>query len=233
LVSGAAGWLVGGLVGMDIPKEEAAYYESQVQHGRTLVIVKTEDEMGARQILRNNDGQVDPGKTIAPTDLLQEHRTDIALDEGLPPTRPSSTPEGARVAPPAGAVPVNSSSGPQSPSWTNGSHAQAPLLPPIDTGQEATAANPVPLSPTDPHRRSNEGQPFLDDANPLGRNLLNRENRPLSGVGVLDNPAHPDRLLEHEQPGQSVVNSLPQALDPEPFRRTSDDPSSNIDPHQS
>jgi hypothetical protein len=35
-------------------------------------------------------------------------------------------------------------------------HHNDPLMPPIDQGDEPTDANPVPLSPTDPKRRTAE-----------------------------------------------------------------------------
>jgi hypothetical protein len=55
LVGGVAGWLVGGLVALGIPREEAEYYQGQVEQGRVLVTV---DAMGreeeARTILLRN-----------------------------------------------------------------------------------------------------------------------------------------------------------------------------------
>ncbi len=66
LVGGAAGWLVGGLVGLGIPQEEAEYYQGQVEQGRVLVTVNAagrEDE--AHMILRRS-GAEQPRQT-APT----------------------------------------------------------------------------------------------------------------------------------------------------------------------
>ena len=52
LVGGAAGWLVGGLTGLGIPKEEAEYYEGRVQQGAALVTVDAAGrDAEARQIL--------------------------------------------------------------------------------------------------------------------------------------------------------------------------------------
>jgi hypothetical protein len=51
----AAGGLVGGLVGMGIPEEDARYYDTEFQAGRTLVTVRAgtrADE--ARRILRDH-----------------------------------------------------------------------------------------------------------------------------------------------------------------------------------
>jgi hypothetical protein len=42
----------------------------------------------------------------------------------------------------------------------------------------------VALGPADPHRESDEGQPFLDDANPYGRPLANQQGQPLGGSGT-------------------------------------------------
>src|SRR5262249_44097599 len=39
LVGGVAGWVVGGLVALGIPHEEAQYYQGQVEQGRVLVTV--------------------------------------------------------------------------------------------------------------------------------------------------------------------------------------------------
>ncbi|MFI5272351.1 MAG: hypothetical protein ACHQ4H_04875 [Ktedonobacterales bacterium] len=41
LVGGAAGWLIGGLVGLGIPEEEAKYYQSRVESGGVLLTVAT------------------------------------------------------------------------------------------------------------------------------------------------------------------------------------------------
>jgi len=58
LVGGTAGWLVGGLAGLGIPREEAEYYEGQVQQGRTLVTVDAQGrEAEARSILLRNGAE--------------------------------------------------------------------------------------------------------------------------------------------------------------------------------
>ncbi len=55
VAGGAAGWLVGGLAGLGIPKEEAEYYEGEVQQGRALVTVDAQGREGeARAILLRN-----------------------------------------------------------------------------------------------------------------------------------------------------------------------------------
>ena len=51
----AVGTLVGALVGLGVPEEEARYYEGEVTAGRTLVTVKSESRnFEADAILRRN-----------------------------------------------------------------------------------------------------------------------------------------------------------------------------------
>jgi len=55
----AAGTVVGGLIGLGIPEDEAAVYESEVTSGRTLVTVAAGERAGeALDILRGNKGSV-------------------------------------------------------------------------------------------------------------------------------------------------------------------------------
>jgi len=61
---------------------------------------------------------------------------------------------------------------------------------------EADGANPLTLSPDDPERETDEGQPYLDDANPYGRPLVNRQNRPMGGVGTVVDPNNEERPLD-------------------------------------
>ncbi len=61
LASNAAGGaavagLVGALLGWGVPKEDAAYYESEVKAGRTIVTVTSNRCEEARRILQNNGG---------------------------------------------------------------------------------------------------------------------------------------------------------------------------------
>lgn len=55
LVGGVAGWLVGGLVALGIPREEAEYYQGQVERGRVLVTVDAtgREEEARTTLLRN------------------------------------------------------------------------------------------------------------------------------------------------------------------------------------
>jgi uncharacterized protein (TIGR02271 family) len=53
----AVGGLVGALVGMGVPEEEAEYYESEFQAGRTIVTVKAGTRIAvAREIIRRHNG---------------------------------------------------------------------------------------------------------------------------------------------------------------------------------
>jgi hypothetical protein len=56
----AAGSVVGGLIGLGVPEEEARWYESEVTSGRTLVTVHDADDRidEARRILRDHGGSV-------------------------------------------------------------------------------------------------------------------------------------------------------------------------------
>jgi hypothetical protein len=58
---------------------------------------------------------------------------------------------------------------------------------------EADGANPLTLDPANPNRESDEGQPYLDEANPYGRQLENRQNRPIGGIGTKVDPRDTER----------------------------------------
>lgn len=58
VLGGTAGWLVGGLLGLGIPKEEAEYYQTRVQGGDALVTVDAGDRAAeARQILLSSGAE--------------------------------------------------------------------------------------------------------------------------------------------------------------------------------
>lgn len=65
---------------------------------------------------------------------------------------------------------------------------------------EADGANPLTLSPSDPNRDSQEGQPYLDDANPYGRQLENRQDRPMGGIGTRVDPKAAERPTDRTEP---------------------------------
>jgi len=64
----------------------------------------------------------------------------------------------------------------------------------------ADGANPLTLSPSDPNRDSQEGQPYLDDANPYGRQLENRQDRPMGGIGTRVDPKAAERPTDRTEP---------------------------------
>ncbi|MGH2386957.1 MAG: hypothetical protein ACRDIE_02040 [Chloroflexota bacterium] len=107
----------------------------------------------------------------------------------IPPTDANTTDE-PNALPPFAGNPIFSpgrqrveSAGAKSPS-ANDSEA----LPP-----EADGANPLTLAPSDPMRESDEGEPYLDDANPYGRRLKNRQERPMGGIGTTVDPKDSER----------------------------------------
>ena len=57
-------------------------------------------------------------------------------------------------------------------------------MPAAREDEAAEEQGDVALGPADPHRESDEGQPFLDDANPYGRPLTNQQGQPLGGSGT-------------------------------------------------
>ncbi len=65
-----------------------------------------------------------------------------------------------------------------------------------DLPPEAVGGNPMTLGPNDPKRESDEGQPYLDDANPYGRPLVNRQNRPMGGIGTEVDPNDEERRFD-------------------------------------
>jgi len=70
---------------------------------------------------------------------------------------------------------------------------------------EADGTNSQTLAPGDPRRQSDEGQPYLDDANPYGRPLINQQNRPIGGIGTVVDPKDQERPLDRtEAPASST-----------------------------
>lgn len=64
---------------------------------------------------------------------------------------------------------------------------------PAETPPEAEGTNRQTLAPGDPRRQSDEGEPYLDDANPYGRPLTNQQNRPMGGIGTVVDPNDEER----------------------------------------
>jgi len=89
----AAGGLVGALVGMGIPKEDAAYYEGELQAGRFLVIVRANgrsdeawsilEEHGAYSRPTNRDGAICETKTTTKGKRAGSQRTVKVHEEEL------------------------------------------------------------------------------------------------------------------------------------------------------
>jgi hypothetical protein len=139
------------------------------------------------------------------TDRERKRRREFGQSSGrvgenlLPPdAREGDAADSADVLPPLSGSPVLGSGrrrvvgpvGGQSPSANN-----SDALPP-----EADGANPLTLSPSDPNRDSQEGQPYLDDANPYGRQLENRRNRPIGGIGTRVDPRAAERPTDRTEP---------------------------------
>jgi hypothetical protein len=57
--AGAVGTVVGALLGLGIPEEEARYYEGEFASGRTLVTVRTENRFDEAQTILRNNGAYD------------------------------------------------------------------------------------------------------------------------------------------------------------------------------
>ncbi|HEV8191616.1 MAG TPA: general stress protein [Ktedonobacterales bacterium] len=104
LVGGVAGWLVGGLVALGIPREEAEYYQGQVEQGRVLVTVDaTGREEDARTILLRNGAENlrDTGATttdsVAPESLPTEssYETSASNSRGYSTEPVSNKPDNA------------------------------------------------------------------------------------------------------------------------------------------
>jgi hypothetical protein len=58
----AAGGLVGGLIGLDIPESEARHFEAGIRSGRVLVLVHTRERVEeAQAILQRHHGDTDVG----------------------------------------------------------------------------------------------------------------------------------------------------------------------------
>jgi len=76
---------------------------------------------------------------------------------------------------------------------------------------EAVGGNPMTLGPKDPMRDSDEGQPYLDDANPYGRPLVNRQNRPMGGIGATVDPNDEERPLDRTDTPTAESQSRPRA----------------------
>ena len=92
LAGGAAGWLVGGLVGLGLSHEEAQYYQGRVEQGGVLITVDPEgrDEEARQILLKNGAENLDaaapwsrmPEREAVPRDAQAEPVRDQATDRG-------------------------------------------------------------------------------------------------------------------------------------------------------
>jgi hypothetical protein len=94
-----------------------------------------------------------------------------------------------------------------------------PIFPRADAGAEPTDSNPVPISPTQPERRTSDGaqepapQPAVF-AIPAGNQAGSGTSvAGMAGIGVIQNPDDPHKRVAHEQPGEESANPLKTALD--------------------
>jgi hypothetical protein len=55
----AVGGLVGALIGLGLPEEEATYYKGEVEAGRTLVTVRTDDRVAEARAILDRHGAYD------------------------------------------------------------------------------------------------------------------------------------------------------------------------------
>jgi hypothetical protein len=92
LVGGAAGWLVGGLVGLGLSHEEAQYYQGRVEQGSVLITVDPEgrDEEARQILLKNGAENLDtaapwsrmPEREAAPRDAQAEPVREQPVNRG-------------------------------------------------------------------------------------------------------------------------------------------------------
>ena len=70
LASGTAEWLIGSLIGMDVPRDEAEYYQAQVEQGSALVTVDAQgrDNEARRILLRAGAQRLGPEGTHGSAD---------------------------------------------------------------------------------------------------------------------------------------------------------------------
>jgi uncharacterized protein (TIGR02271 family) len=86
-IGAGVGAIAGALVGMGVPKEEADYYEGEVNSGRTLVTVRAGRRYNAAQQIMRAHGAYDietgaqAGRPQTSTDLLDRHLSDTAVAE--------------------------------------------------------------------------------------------------------------------------------------------------------
>lgn len=137
LVGGVAGWLVGGLVALGIPHEEAEYYQGQVEQGRVLVTVDAGDqEEQARAVFMQSGAEnlrESPSVNDAPNDAYE------SVTAATQPVDAATTP--ATSTTPAAPVTQGQSASAADP--------VAPVAPPSGVYSDMSATNPTG-TPTQP-----------------------------------------------------------------------------------
>lgn len=90
LVTGAAGWLVGGLVGFGIPSGEAEYYQGQVEQGRVLLVAEVPEghENDAWRLMLQNGAEDARHGASSTKSSAPVTSSSITLDEDILAERP-------------------------------------------------------------------------------------------------------------------------------------------------
>jgi hypothetical protein len=83
--------------------------------------------------------------------------------------------------------------------------------------QETTMMNrdEIGMSTSDPHRETDDGKPYLDDANPFGRKLENREGEDIGGEGTVESPRDPAGTVDNSTEGAGSPDAFPSAIERE------------------
>jgi Heat induced stress protein YflT len=177
LVGGVAGWLVGGLVALGIPREEAEYYQGQVEQGRVLVTV---DAMGREEeartiLLRNGAANLRETSAAAAGNLAPESLPpDISYETSA--TNPRGYPTE-----PVSNEPDNAGQPSVAPGESDASRERVILPPEFVANPRAAQNYGDPNTPREPLQGANSGvaganTPSPDDAVPTPGQATPRED---------------------------------------------------------
>jgi hypothetical protein len=191
LIGGATGWLVGGLVGLGIPKEDAGYYEEQVQGGRALVVVRADERIAdAQTILARNGGEIErSGERVAI--LAAPHAPDPAVPRTNLVQRSGQERDRLRSESDDGTIP------PTAPREA------------ITTGVDPNVAH------------TNERQDYLVAMPGMSPDVRTSDTigpDPKDSAYDRAEKVPASTRCTREQPGEDAANPLPRTLDPEPTR---------------
>lgn len=108
--------------------------------------------------------------------------------------------------------------------------SSVPIFPPETANEEPTDSNPVPLSPTQPERRTSDGshEPVAEPAIfalPAGNQAgvgSGGTAAGIAGIGVVQNPGNAQKRAARAQPGEESANPLSTSLDRKPLSKKSD-----------